>query len=592
MKKLLPILLSLLAILAMSCDRKNVELVTLEEGELAFFDMKSQTLTPFEAETDSVISMVFYSRDQLFYTVCADQNLKLKMVDLSQKKPEPILCADWGMTLEENRNFMTGGVSDLYVNQNRAGVMIPRVTDPEYYSYTDAKEYNLNDKTVEIISIDDFYEDSALDEPLNYANFYNEDGTFYFVDKKGRHSLNDQIDLSDFFEGEELDEVDYYPVSKNPHGDKVVFTALLPWGEGWGCYCLASLDGSAQCELPGSDVWDQEPQWLADGSLVYVSGEAIHIMKSDTEELVLDAGTQFAVRPYGEQKPVMDEKLSLVESDMVIFDGGEMTFYNSSTHTLVPYPFESDSVVNGVFEPSGTFFYTVSINGDLYLKSLYTEGVYPKPKMRTGWDLRLDDCVSQTYGRVSPLCCVPSLSLIGIFHNFSWDYYSFADTRFYNYGTWEKQDGWGDEEETDSYDEEFLQREEDIMSFSTRNGQYYYTVNGSETCLTYQMRLEKYVSDPEYATEPEFDLIGIDPTRRAALFMSILEYGDLGHGPLCLATLDGRMQLVLEGTDAADYNAGWLQNGVLVYTDEEGIKMVSPEGEVTLFSTAHDFVVK
>ena len=80
------------------------------------------------------------------------------------------------------------------------------------------------------------------------------------------------------------------------------------------------------------------------------------------------------------------------------------------------------------------------------------------------------------------------------------------------------------------------------------------------------------------------------------LWSTYIEWGDLGHGPLCIASLDGKMQKALEGTDAADLTYGWLPNGSLLYVGVEGdqpcIIIVRPDGTSGVFARSSDFVVR
>lgn len=598
-----------LAIGTMSCDRHPktqltgiaaADFAVLNEGKLSFYDIDSKTLIPFAAETDSVINMAFFTTDHLYYTVSENRNLKLKMVDLSENEPQPQFCADWMMTLDENIDFMTGGVSGLYFDNALTKIIIPAQADPEYFSYTGAKQYDPKTGEVATMSIDEYYETRFYDNQLDYANFYSEDKNFYYVDKNGRHCLNDRLDFAAVFLEDELSDMEFYPLHFNHDTTMVSFSAVIPLGEGWGKYCVSTIDGSNQFILPGSDIWDPNPGWLSDGSVVYVNQDVVHVLKDGTVDDVVSPAHTFAVRPCNTGNVVADVELPVVGSDLVILDKGKMIFYNSLTNDMVPYPYENDSVVNGVFGPEGDLFYTVCIGDDLYLKSLYIDGFYAQPRMRTGWDLKLDDCVSETYGRVSPLNFIASRYLIGIEYNFSWDYYGFSDVRFFDYSTWKKHDGWNEDDdfdeygiaETDDYDEAFLKYLEDLEHFVGRDHNYYYMEDGREICLTDKINFMEYVSDPAYAEEPEFDLIAVDPTRRNALFGSILEYGDLAHGPLVVASLDGKMQVVLGNTDVADYQASWLQDGSLVYVEGNVIKRVSPDGTISLFYEASDFFAK
>ena len=67
-----------------------------------------------------------------------------------------------------------------------------------------------------------------------------------------------------------------------------------------------------------------------------------------------------------------------------------------------------------------------------------------------------------------------------------------------------------------------------------------------------------------------------------------MEFGKGGHGPLCFATLDGTVKMIL----ANDANYGWLGDSRLVYSSENGIMAISPDIKQEMISSAKRFVTK
>jgi hypothetical protein len=63
-----------------------------------------------------------------------------------------------------------------------------------------------------------------------------------------------------------------------------------------------------------------------------------------------------------------------------------------------------------------------------------------------------------------------------------------------------------------------------------------------------------------------------------------------GSGPLCFATVDGKVKMALEGTEVQGGYYGWLRDGRLVYSDNEGIKAVAADGTITKISDGKMFV--
>ena len=231
--------------------------------------------------------------------------------------------------------------------------------------------------------------------------------------------------------------------------------------------------------------------------------------------------------------------------------------------------------------------------------------------MISDWELKVEDCVSQTFGDFAPMYLYPNTGIFAINYHFNWDFYSFDQTRYYDAGNMELKEELLDELETDSYDESFLTWDEDMEHFDFNDGLYYYKDKGKVTCLSDKIDFAQYASSPELDPyEMDYNFISIDPTRKNVIYTTILEWGDLGHGPLCFASLDGTTQIALEDTDAANVKVGWLRDGSLVYVGTEArpsddpdydaeynntkpcIKRVSPDGTVSFFSHASDFVVR
>ena len=107
MKKTLFFLIAIMAFGLVGCERtpesstSKVDMVVIQHGQMQFYDHATQKVTPYEAEKDSVVNVVFDDDNHLYYTSANQQDIKLKMIDLNVKNPQPTLCADWQLTLEQ-----------------------------------------------------------------------------------------------------------------------------------------------------------------------------------------------------------------------------------------------------------------------------------------------------------------------------------------------------------------------------------------------------------------------------------------------------------------------------------------------------------
>ena len=75
MKKTLFVLIAALALGVMSCDRTipHVDVVIISHGQMQFYNHATQKLTPYEAETDSVVNMAVDHNNHLYYTAAHGQ---------------------------------------------------------------------------------------------------------------------------------------------------------------------------------------------------------------------------------------------------------------------------------------------------------------------------------------------------------------------------------------------------------------------------------------------------------------------------------------------------------------------------------------
>ena len=329
------------------------------------------------------------------------------------------------------------------------------------------------------------------------------------------------------------------------------------------------------------------------------------------------------MKVYGDS--IASQPVDLTQCDMLMLDNGKLSFYNSTTAVMTPFEAEKDSVVNCVFTGDNKVYYCVACKPKILLRCVDLEQANPQPQELADWGVPYEKCVTETYGTVSPLEYYRGKNTLGLNHNFSWDGYWFTDKKLYNIETGEITDWtWKWEEEyqrmQNRNDEE--QTEENYHYISTANelqeyltvseGQYYMTDGNGDNiaCLTDRIDFSKYVSDPEYASDVEFEYVSSSPDNLKVLYMAILEWGDFPHGILAISSTDGKLQIPLEDTDCTGFTAEWLDDGSLVYVGEEPlspddpdydanwhyrahcIKRVYPDGHTEIIAPCGEFVMK
>ena len=195
---------------------------------------------------------------------------------------------------------------------------------------------------------------------------------------------------------------------------------------------------------------------------------------------------------------------------------------------------------------------------------------YPEPILLTDWDLKLSDCYSEKCGKTAKMESYLDIPLTGIECGVQEEVCVFTGVKYYNRITGEQTDYWPEEYDygVDIAKEEQLRKELGLLNMKK-----------------FDLNLGGNVE------ENALELYSISPSHECIVYATYLELGPTGgQGPLCFATVDGKMKMVLEGTDVQNMYYGWLNDGRLAYSDDEGIKAVDADGTVTKISDGKVFV--
>lgn len=271
------------------------------------------------------------------------------------------------------------------------------------------------------------------------------------------------------------------------------------------------------------------------------------------------------------------QPVDLRQCDMAIFDKGKVTFFNSTTNTFVPFVAEKDYVVSGIYK-GDAFYYTVAINDELYLKELCLGNGLTDPSTITGWELKLSDCYSKNCGKAATMYAEKATTednpnavlLIGIEHGTFEDMCVFQGIMYYNCENKMKTDYWPAEYDNSQEIDAKEQVKADLGLYD----------------------LTKFdLNIPGEVEENKMEAYTVSPSRDRFAYAYYTDLGPTGGlGPLCFATLDGKVNKALEGTEVSDIYYGWLNDSRLVYSDKEGIKAVAADGTVTKISDGKMFV--
>ena len=428
MKKILYLLVVLMTVGFIGCNRTQadlgkVDMVILKQGQMQFYDLASKQLLPYVAEADSVVNIAFDHNNHLYYTTACQQDIKLKMIDLSERHPKPTLCADWQMTLSQITDDMWNtGACALYIDKDCNNLYI--LNQSPYQDAIEVEYYNVGLGQAGTMSGSEYWENYDGDPRFESDQFYNADQKLYYVTPEGKVALTDKMDLMPLFDIEDCAQyMHFYPMETSPDGKRILIKANCELGElDYGYHCVATLDGQQQSILTDSDLQSFYPQWLSDGSLVYVGNEprpkddpdydeewnntrhCIKIVAPDgTASMLLSDAEEYYLNPLTapvHAKPA--EQAPLEGFDKAVIKDGKVTFYNSTTDESLPFDAEKYPVINGVFDDYA-YYYTVAIGDELYLKEIDVAGYPASPMMYGDWGLKLSDCCSEACGKTATL---------------------------------------------------------------------------------------------------------------------------------------------------------------------------------------------
>ena len=262
--------------------------------------------------------------------------------------------------------------------------------------------------------------------------------------------------------------------------------------------------------------------------------------------------------------------IAYTECPLVYLIDGALIFYNVDENQKVKFTEEPDTIFNFTFNTDGeTMYYSVLRDNTLWLKSVDIGQLEITPQWLTNLQLTKKDCTTETYGEVSPLLYYNGDLIIQ--HNFNWDYYGFESMAIYSIA----KNSIAQKE----YNYDFLHKAAGKLSsakseqyFKVVDQQLYYNRNNVNVCLSNNLDFQtlRQNESEDYWVETDFTDYTLSADETKVLYGVMVEMGDLGHGPYCIANSDGSNQMILTETDiASNKEAIWLKNNTVVFTDYE-----------------------
>lgn len=268
---------------------------------------------------------------------------------------------------------------------------------------------------------------------------------------------------------------------------------------------------------------------------------------------------------------------------------GELFFYSFDDNKKVKFMEETEAILNFTFDTEGKILYcNVERDNSLWLKSVDISESNPSPEWVVDWKLKKAACISETYGEASPLLYHKGELLVE--HTFNWDFYGFESMAIYsiaknkitrresNYSFIQKFSGEVSFDKIQHY-------------FKTLNQQLYYTRNNTKACLTDNLdfKVLRPKENEDFWVDTEYTHYSLSPDEKKVVFGVMLEFGDLAHGPYCIANVDGSNQMLLKNTDIASSTKPiWLKNNRVAFVDNDKNLFVANNDENSIQKIAEN----
>ncbi len=247
------------------------------------------------------------------------------------------------------------------------------------------------------------------------------------------------------------------------------------------------------------------------------------------------------------------EEVNLSEEYSIAYvKEGELYFFSLENQSVVKFTEESDTIFNCVFsDKEDILYYTISQNGMLSLKKLDFSVTPLQITLLKELERPAKEFLTQTYGEKAELGFVNDNLLLEC--GFSWEVYAFTEFLEYKIAdntisklSWEYI--------FDNYIG-FIERNEPTKDYNH----------------IYNKTRQLFFSDvQDDGDEIEFYFTEETVDESKIIFSVLTGFGDLPHGPYCVANADGSMINILDDTDMGlHFKPTWKNNNAVYIRDRK-----------------------
>lgn len=272
----------------------------------------------------------------------------------------------------------------------------------------------------------------------------------------------------------------------------------------------------------------------------------------NNQQTAAEPGSPATASSAATETEAAGEHRSLAGAHIAAFQkDGRLYFYNVENNEHTTFADESGAIFSFAFDSDGrTLYYTVVRDGTLWLRqAVFAEDGIQQKDLH---NLKLDsgnshNVLTHQNGKLMLMSGLSEEMQIYTTYNI----YLPAENRLIS-----TNDSDQAKQLLGSTDETVTEESE---PFSVRNGQLFYQHNGEEVALSDRLDLKE--TDENHAAELEFRRPMLSPDGSKIAFEVVNAYGDLAHGPLCIADADGKNQQLLSRDGISqDHKPRWVGN--------------------------------
>lgn len=303
--------------------------------------------------------------------------------------------------------------------------------------------------------------------------------------------------------------------------------------------------------------------------------ELQHILQQEKIQSYFKDVTFENTADIADAKPIKNNDITDYQNPEIAYvKNDKLYFYYQENEVIKEFKEEQEPVFNCTFHSTeNKLYYTIVKNGTLWLKQVdFRDDGTANVSSLGNFNISKNKCISETTNEKSKL--LYHQNKVYLIHDFIWDMYSFGKVTAYDLTSNKVKLSKFSPHQIEKKAFQFKTKN---PALSTKNQQLFYTQQGVITSLS--DNIDFNVSKSE-ESNLEFVSFSFSADKTKLLFGVVEGFGDLPHGPFCVADTDGKNQqkLIKDGLPS-EYKPLWIGNQLVFIrskkkTEDEYIEQI------------------